>query len=67
MMISRLCARLAARASFTKPFEGYCFDYGMFSFGTCESTPDQLEPSTHTTERHGARHPNYKDRISGLW
>ena len=28
MMISRLGARLAARASFTKPFEGYCFDYG---------------------------------------
>ena len=28
MMISRLCARLAARASFTKPFEGYYFDYG---------------------------------------
>ena len=30
MMISRLCARLATRASFTKPFEGYCFDYGIY-------------------------------------
>ena len=29
MMISRLCARLAARASFAKPFEGYFFDYGI--------------------------------------
>ena len=28
MMISRLCARLTARPSFAKPFEGYCFDYG---------------------------------------
>ena len=29
-MISRLCARarLTARTSFAKPFEGYCFDYG---------------------------------------
>ena len=42
MMISHLCARLAARASFTKPFEGYCFDYGS-TFEKISSPQRNLE------------------------